>query len=52
MSDTEDTISSRIKNRVKEAARTGRVGGTEHKKLIAKRRKEVEQRKKNMKVDC
>ena len=50
----DDSIASRIKKRVKEDARQGRVGGTEHKKLIEKRRKEVEKRKKlkNMKMEC
>jgi len=49
-----DSIASRIKNRVEIKARRGRVGGTEHKNLVAKRRKEVEERKKkaNMKIEC
>lgn len=49
-----DSIASRIKKRVKEHTRHGRVGGTEHKKLVEKRRKEVEKRKKqkNMKIEC
>ena len=53
MSDT-GTIADRIKQRVKEEARHGRIGGTEHKKLVAKRIKEVEARKKNKnrKVEC
>ena len=48
------SIASRIKKRVRVAARRGRVGGTEHKKLIEKRRKEVEKRikQKNMKIKC
>lgn len=53
MSDT-DSIAGRIKKRVKEKARHGRVGGTEHKKLVEQRKKEVEKRKKrkNMKIEC
>ena len=49
-----DTIAGRIKKREKEKTRHGRVGGTEHKKLVAKRKKEVEARKKNKnrKVEC
>jgi hypothetical protein len=54
MSDTEDTIVSRIKKRVECAARKGRVGGTEHKKRIEERKKEMEKRKKQkkMKIEC
>ena len=53
MSDSE-SIAERIKKRVKVQARHGRVGGTEHKKLIEKRRKEDEKRikQKNMKIKC
>jgi len=49
-----DSIASRIKKRVKEAARQGRVGGTEHKKLVEQRKKEMEKRKKRkkMKIEC
>lgn len=49
-----DSIAGRIKKRVKDAARSGRVGGTAHKKLVAQRRNEVELRKKrkNAKIDC
>ena len=49
-----DSIAGRIKKRVKENERHGRVGGTEHKKLVEKRRKEVEKRKKQkkMKIEC
>ena len=54
MSDTEDTIAGRIKTRVKEDERQGRVGGTEHKKRIEERKKEMEKRKKQkkMKIEC
>ena len=47
-----DTIASRIKKRVKEDARQGRVGGTEHKILVEKRRQEVEKRKKQKNMKC
>ena len=49
-----DTIASRIKKRVKEEARCGRVGGTEHKKLVEQRKREVElkKKKKKMKIEC
>ena len=53
MSDT-DSIASRVKKRTVIKARPGRVGGTEHKKLVEQRRREVELRKKrkNMKIEC
>jgi len=53
MSDT-DSIASRVKKRTEIKARPGRVGGTEHKKLVEQRRREVELRKKrkNMKIEC
>ncbi len=41
-----DSIASRVKKRVKDAARPGRVGGTEHKKLVEQRKKDMEKRKK------
>jgi hypothetical protein len=40
-----DTIASRIKKRSTKEARSGRVGGTEHKKLVLRRKKEYELRK-------
>lgn len=53
MSNT-DSIADRVKKRTEVKARHGRVGGTEHKKLIQQRRREVELRKKkkNAKIDC
>jgi hypothetical protein len=45
--DNTDSISSRIKQRTADKARSGRVGGTEHKKLVLRRKKEYEQKKKN-----
>tara|TARA_B110000483_G_C17730164_1_gene364392 strand:+ start:375 stop:536 length:162 start_codon:yes stop_codon:yes gene_type:complete len=49
-----DSIAGRIKKRVKDDNRIGRVGGTAHKKLVAQRRNEVELRKKrkNAKIEC
>lgn len=49
-----DSIAGRIKKRVEVAARSGRVGGTEHKKLVEQRKKDMEKRKKrkNMKIEC
>jgi len=53
MSNT-DSIAGRIKKRVEVAARHGRVGGTEHKKLVEQRKKDMEKRKKRkkMKIEC
>ena len=41
-----NSIASRIKRRTREKARPGRVGGTEHKKKVSIRIKEMDQRKK------
>jgi hypothetical protein len=48
------SIASRIKKRVRVAARRGRVGGTEHKKLIERRKSEFKKKlkNKNMKIEC
>jgi len=40
-----DTIAGRIKQRSTKEARSGRVGGTEHKKLVLLLKKEYELRK-------
>jgi hypothetical protein len=49
-----DSIADRIKQRTEVAARKGRVGGTEHKKLVLLRRKQVMEKKnaKNRKIEC
>ena len=49
-----NSIASRIKERIREKARPGRVGGNEHKKKVLIRRKEMEKRKKrgNYKIEC
>jgi len=49
-----DTIASRVKDRGTAKARTGRVGGEEHKKLVLQRKKEYELKKRraNRKIDC
>ena len=49
-----DTISGSVKQRTIVEARTGRVGGTEHKKLVLLRRKQVikKQNAKNRKIQC
>jgi|TARA_B110000008_G_scaffold166135_1_gene166266 hypothetical protein len=55
MSETKtDTIASRIKQRTQVKARPGRVGGTEHKKLILLRRKQVMERQnaKKRNIEC
>jgi hypothetical protein len=41
-----DSIANRIKERVRIKARVGRVGGTDHKKLVILRKKAMELRKK------
>ena len=49
-----NSIASRVKLRASEKARPGRVGGTEHKKLVMLRKKEVELRKRRRKssIEC
>jgi hypothetical protein len=49
-----NSIANRIKQRTREKARPGRVGGTEHKKKVSIRIKEMEQRKKRgkRKIEC
>ena len=49
-----NSIASRVKERIREKARPGRVGGNEHKKKVLSRRKEMEKRKKrgNYKIEC
>mgnify|MGYP006084147853 CR=1 FL=1 len=42
-----DTIASRVKDRSKVKDRPGRVGGEEHRKLVLRRKRECEIRKKN-----
>ena len=45
------SIAERVKKRSNDKKRRGRVGGTEHKKLIMLRKKQVEKRK-NRKIEC
>lgn len=54
MNESIDSIAGRVKKRTIINARHGRVGGTEHKKLMVQRKKEVELRKKrkNKKIEC
>jgi len=49
-----DTIAGRIKKRNREKARSGRVGGTDHRQKVIHRHKEAELRKrrKNRKIEC
>ena len=53
-SNESNSIASRIKQRIREKARPGRVGGNEHKNKVLIRRKEMEKRKKrgNYKIEC
>lgn len=46
-SENTDTVASRIKQRSDDKARHGRVGGDAHKKLVMRRKKEYELKKKN-----
>jgi hypothetical protein len=46
MSDSTDSIASRIKQRAQINERPGRVGGTEHKKKVLLRKKLIEHKKK------
>ena len=50
MSDSTDSIASRVKQRTKIKERPGRVGGTEHKKKVLLRKKLIEQKKKYSKM--
>lgn len=54
MSESTDTIASRVKKRTVVKSRPGRVGGTEHKKKVEEREKQMELRKrrKKMKIEC
>jgi Skp family chaperone for outer membrane proteins len=45
MSDSTNSIADRVKQRTQIKERTGRVGGSEHKKKIELRKKQVERRK-------
>lgn len=45
MSDSTDSIASRVKRRTKIKERPGRVGGTEHKKKVLLRKKLIEQKR-------
>tara|TARA_B100000795_G_C22552813_1_gene343170 strand:- start:37 stop:240 length:204 start_codon:yes stop_codon:yes gene_type:complete len=49
-----NSIANRIKQRIREKARPGRVGGNEHKKKVLNRINEMEKRKKrrNYKIEC
>ena len=41
-----DTVADRVKQRTNEKERPGRVGGEEHRKLVLRRKKEYELKKK------
>jgi hypothetical protein len=53
-SNESNSIANRIKQRIREKARPGRVGGNEHKKKVLNRINEMEKRKKrrNYKIEC
>jgi len=48
------TIASRVKERSTKEARSGRVGGTEHKKLVLRRKKmhELRKRRAGKNIEC
>jgi len=56
MSESQDnnTIASRVKDRSKEKERPGRVGGEAHMKLVLRRKKEHElkKRRSGRKIEC
>jgi len=49
-----DTIAGRIKKKTHNNSRYGRVGGTEHNKIVMLRKKEsdLRKRRKNRKIEC
>ena len=49
-----DTVAGRVKQRTKEKERPGRVGGEAHRKLVLRRKKEYELKKRRAgkKIQC